>query len=46
MTPVIWKIDQLSDKAQRFIIEPNLLYHYIEFLDPVFLVLLIIKVLL
>ncbi len=31
MTPVIWKIDQLSDKAQRFIIEPNLLYHYIEF---------------
>lgn len=30
MTPVIWKIDQLSDKAQRFIIEPNLLYHYIE----------------
>ena len=31
MTSVIWKIDQLSDKAQRFIIEPNLLYHYIEF---------------
>jgi lipopolysaccharide transport system permease protein len=30
MTPVIWKIDQLSGNAQRFIIEPNLLYHYIE----------------
>ncbi len=30
VTPVIWKIDQLSDKSQRFIIDPNLLYHYIE----------------
>ena len=30
MTPVIWKIEQLSDKAQRFIIEPNLLHHYID----------------
>ena len=30
MTPVIWKIDQLSNTAQRFIIDPNLLYHYIE----------------
>ena len=37
MTPVIWKIDQLSDKAQRFIIEPNLLYHYIEFFRSIVL---------
>tara|TARA_B110000971_G_C19637932_1_gene332096 strand:- start:86 stop:511 length:426 start_codon:yes stop_codon:yes gene_type:complete len=37
VTPVIWKIDQLSDKAQRFIIEPNLLYHYIEFFRSIVL---------
>lgn len=28
-TPIIWSIDQLGDKV--FLIQPNILYHYIEF---------------
>ena len=31
VTPVIWTIDQLSTKSQKFIIKPNIIYHYIEF---------------
>lgn len=31
VTPVIWTVDQLSQNSQKFIIKPNLIYHYIEF---------------
>lgn len=31
VTPVIWTVDQLSIKSQKFIIKPNIIYHYIEF---------------
>ncbi len=31
ITPVIWKIDQVSEKSQRFITDPNIIYHYVEF---------------
>jgi len=30
-TPIIWDIDQLPEKHKVLFIEPNLLYHYIEF---------------
>ncbi|MDB3887198.1 ABC transporter permease [Candidatus Pelagibacter sp.] len=30
-TPIIWEIDQISSKNKILFIDPNLLYHYIEF---------------
>ena len=30
-TPIIWEIDQISTKNKILFIDPNLLYHYIEF---------------
>lgn len=29
-TPVLWEVDQVSEKIQLYIIFPNFLYHYIE----------------
>lgn len=37
ITPVIWQVEQLGEKSQRFLIEPNLIYHYIEFFRSSFI---------
>ncbi len=37
VTPVIWTVDQISEGNHKFIIDPNIIYHYIEFFRSSFL---------